>query len=143
MTNVIAFPQATVFVDEQGDLCAAPGVMILREQPDEPTQLQRFLAQRSPEIRARILRLNPHRDPGAWLKGWHPGFTVSRECVFRRVMTKGQFIRRYGREAWNILRWHWPGAWYRLGRRFFVTMEAVEDRLWEMPRERMADCATT
>ncbi len=105
--------------------------------------LQRFLAQRSPKIRARILRLNHNYEPGAWLNGWHPGFTVSRECFYRRVMTKGQFIRKQGREAWNILRWHWPGTWYRRGRHFFVTMEAVEDRLWEMPRERMANCATT
>lgn len=99
------------------------------------TALQRFLAQRSPEIRARILRINPNYEPGAWLNGWHPGFTVSRECAYRRVMTKGQFIRKHGREAWNILRNHHPRAWYRLGRRFFVTREAVEDRLWERSHE--------
>lgn len=50
----------------------------------------------SPEVRARVLRLNPNHLPGAVLRGYHPTPTI-RKCLHSDVVSRAKFEKRYGK----------------------------------------------
>lgn len=78
-------------------------------------------------VKSRILRLNPNPIEGMRLRGWHRKETV-RKMVHVAVMGRGEFLRRFGRGAWDLLP---PSVIYKDGRRRRVSETAVEDRVWE------------
>jgi hypothetical protein len=83
-----------------------------------------WLAQRTPDVRARILRFQPTLpENGARLRGWRP--TQFNDLQFMRGdTTRGAFIRKHGRDAWASLP---AGAIRKMGRRQYVTRCAMVD----------------
>lgn len=53
-------------------------------------------------VRARIRRLNPNPQQGDRLRGWHPTRAVYLRCD-RDEISKGHFLRKYGRAAFEAL----------------------------------------
>lgn len=95
------------------------------------------LAQRLVDLRCksrvydRVMRLNPNGCPeGSIPRGmerghdgyWHYGF-------WNGHLSKGRFIRRFGRAAWEAMP---NGCKIKNGRRQFVSRVVVDDRLWTM-----------
>lgn len=79
----------------------------------------------SPEIIDRVLRLNPNPQEGVRLRGLH---RYSSPCWEYDWVSKGAFVREFGREAWSAM----PIEEIRKrGKRAFVTREAVLDRVWK------------
>jgi hypothetical protein len=55
-----------------------------------------------PEVIARVERLNPAPQEGEALRGLHfKRFGDPRPCL--NVCGKGEFVRRFGREAWEAI----------------------------------------
>lgn len=84
----------------------------------------------SPEIRKhtknvirRIVRLNPHGvPPGQMPRGWHPKRTTWYCEMLYAHMSKGNFVRKYGREEWD----HVPKYLIiKDGRRAYVALRYV------------------
>lgn len=56
----------------------------------------------SENVRARIRRLNPNPQEGEMIRGWHPTRPVYLRCE-RDEISKGHFLRKYGRAAFEAL----------------------------------------
>lgn len=79
----------------------------------------------------RVLRLNPDSHEGQRLRGIQRQETLPVKQFYRACVGKGEFIRRFGRPAWEWLKEY---GWYdRDGRRVMISQEVVQDRLWERP----------
>lgn len=79
-----------------------------------------------PSIRARVQRLNPDYAPGAMPRGIHYKRHMGPNCHFR-YMSKGVFLKRHSRTAWDRLP---REEIIKDGRRKWVRLEAVQDQLW-------------
>jgi hypothetical protein len=87
-----------------------------------------MLAQRnvSPDIIDRVIRVNTHLREGERLLGIHYTSMRDGEPVWRGgLVRKGEFLRRYGRQAWARLP---KRSITKRGRREYVTREAIVDR---------------
>lgn len=61
-------------------------------------------AKHTPGVIARIERLNPQGiEQGARPRGWHPKRRAWEYALVAMVMSKGEVIRRYGREVWDCI----------------------------------------
>lgn len=87
----------------------------------------------SPQVRARVRRLNPNPQLGELLRGWHPTRTLNRIRWLEDCIGKREFITKFGRNAWDKL----PGyAIRKEGRRAYVSRYTVEDNVWLTPEGR-------
>ena len=77
-----------------------------------------WLSKRAPNVRQRIERLNPNGPAdGCFVRGYHPHESAF-QWMCRDVLRKGQFIQKFGRDAWDRL----PRAGIvKIGRREGVT----------------------
>lgn len=76
---------------------------------------------------ARVVRLNPDYQEGAWCRGTRHAMTARRMMFERGLVSKARFIRDHGRDAWS----RFPHqALAKEGRRKYVRAEAVVDRVW-------------
>lgn len=67
-----------------------------------PQSFLEWLAKRTPNVQARLLRQNPPPlDPGARLRGYHPHKRSADH--WRGLLGKRQFIKAFSREAWAAL----------------------------------------
>lgn len=94
----------------------------MQPQLSQPT-LEDRLKERgvSAKVRDRILRLNPNPQEGMRLRGWNPAFTVSDQTHID-VIGKGEFIRRFGRPAFERLP---KDAIIKRGRHVLITGRAA------------------
>lgn len=86
--------------------------------------VHRGIGRRHPEVRERILRLNPVWHEGSSLRGWRPKHNP---CFVQDLVGKREFIERYGRAAWEQTP---NGEKIKYGRRHYVTRVFVEDNMW-------------
>lgn len=96
---------------------------------------------RGKRVRERILRLNHSIRGGEKIRGWHPHGSLKAIEFERGVMGKKEFIRKFGGAAWMSLV---PKEdMLALGKRRYVRIEVVQDRVWEIdpenPRFSMSD----
>lgn len=104
---------------------------MLMEVPKVKRNLEKFFTHRkgiSPNIKARILRLNPTIEEGDKVRGWNPVETAWWLAMRHGVMGKGMFIAKNGREAWDDLP---RSAIMKRGKRAYVTLECVADQSWK------------
>lgn len=65
---------------------------------------QRWLARRSPEVRDRIIRLNPEGlQEDRKIRGWNPSRQFARPWIMD-VASRGDIIRRNGRDGFEVFR---------------------------------------
>ena len=96
-----------------------------------PPKFLEWLAKRTPNVRARILRMNPAPlDEGACLRGYHPHQRSN--SVWQNRIGKQRFIRKHGREAWAALP---RSCIIHNGHRQSVTQETVLYRVWMIARD--------
>lgn len=75
----------------------------------------------------RVLRLNPNPREGQRLRGIHFKQTYRVRRFFMDFVSKGEFIRQYGRPVWDRI----PMAYIEKdGKRSYVSRRAVEDNVW-------------
>lgn len=80
-----------------------------------------------PDIIARVLRLNPNPMHGDRLRGIHYK-DGAHGYRFARFMSKGRFIRRYGREAFERIP---PRELHKDGKRAYIAAQTARDLgLW-------------
>jgi hypothetical protein len=94
------------------------------------TELDRVCRERGigDAVRSRIVRLNPNYKPGLMPRGYYP--RPNRYLKFAHdLMSKGEFIHRHGRAAWDALP---NGIKWRDGRRQFIGREAYLDNIWKV-----------
>jgi hypothetical protein len=86
--------------------------------------LRRMLGERkvAPEIIERVVRLNPNAVEGDMLRGIH--YKCRDDLRWWGYVPKGQYLRRFGREAFGRLR---PEAIRKRGRRVFIAHSAVAE----------------
>lgn len=86
----------------------------------------------SPSIISRVSRLNDDNyTAGTIPRGLHRADTLGRRRFAEDVMGKREFISRFGRVAYEVLR-HLPVACVQKhGRRVGISMIAVQGRWWE------------
>lgn len=76
---------------------------------------------------ARVLRLNPDPEPRSALRGVHYASTVGRNRLLRDEVSKGEVIRRCGRDVWERI----PRGYIRKdGKRAYIARSAFEDNVW-------------
>lgn len=92
------------------------------------TQLEQWLQKRGvgTAIIERVLRLNPVLVEGQRLRGIHFK-DQDNPCWLLGAYSKGAFIAKFGRDAFNAIPKH---RLIKRGRRVWVEREAVEDRIW-------------
>lgn len=78
-----------------------------------------------PTVAARMRRLNPEPTLAQQLRGIRYKRTARDWYVITGAMSRGRFIRRFGREAWGRLP---ASAIWKDGRRKFVSLTAVEEQ---------------
>lgn len=89
-----------------------------------------WVAKRKPEVRARILRLNPSLEQGRMIRGYRSHRRSTN--VATGNLGKGYFIKKYGREAWAAL----PRCCIiHDGHRKAIRYEDEVDRIWMMPAD--------
>lgn len=92
---------------------------------------EQWLSRRGPAVRERILRLNCTIAPGQRPRGWNPQPTKLAREWNSGAVSKGDFIRKFGRATWDRI----PREYYvRDGKRCYLTREAVMDRVWMAAR---------
>lgn len=85
----------------------------------------RLLSHMKPEVRARVLRLNPDYHEGDRLRGHHPS-PPKRYRWDMNGLSQGEFIRRHGRDAWRAIP---NGLKYKDGRRRWIDRRAMQDNV--------------
>lgn len=76
----------------------------------------------APAIIERVLRLSEPYPEGVLLRGFHYKRTIRDLRLTRDCTTKGDFVRRYGRDAWDRV----PASGkFRQGRRQYVTRQGA------------------
>lgn len=84
-------------------------------------------AKHTPGVIARIERLNPQGiEQGARVRGWHPKRLAWEYALVAMVMSKGEVIRRYGREVWDRIP---RDRVLKDGRRQFVAERRIRELL--------------
>lgn len=85
-----------------------------------------------PEVRARVLRLNPKGvEPGKKPKGYNPKYAMSRiQPIWVGHIKKSTFIKEFGRDAWSKIP---VECIVKDGRRRAITREAYLDNVWKGP----------
>lgn len=79
--------------------------------------------QHTENVRLRIKRLNPRGvPPGQRSRGWHPKKTAWYYEFLLAHVSRGNFIREYGREAWAEIP---PNLIIKDGRRMYVALRHV------------------
>jgi hypothetical protein len=91
----------------------------------------------SPAVRARIVRLNPRWSFGERVRGWHPAHTRRGQALINDLVSKGEFIRRFGRPAWESLP---NGLLWRFGHRRYVARSMVLDNIWKVWAGQIPPC---
>lgn len=94
-------------------------------------ELALWLVKRAPEVRDRILRLNPDPKPGGYLRGWHPSQRWARPPD-RDVLSRGFLIKTRGRAWFEAFAAKHPPA-VRRGRRHYWSLRAVWNESRETP----------
>jgi hypothetical protein len=104
------------------------------DRPDSvnyPRSFLSWLAKRTPNVRNRLLRLNPL----PWCDGErHRGYHPHRRSAdpWLGYVGKKEFIRRFGRDAWATLP---QCAIIQRGHRKAVSQETILDNLWLLPSD--------
>ena len=70
------------------------------------------------------MRLNPDPRPGAEMRGWYVPPTCRHRLACSGDMSRGQFIRTYGRRVWDALE---PIDISKDGRRMYVRRSVLVD----------------
>src|ERR1700686_981330 len=87
-------------------------------------------------VRARIVRLNPNWSPGSMPRGYYP--RPNRFLKFAHdLISKGEFIHRHGRAAWDALP---NGIKWREGRRQFIGREPYLANIWKVWAGQIPPC---
>ena len=84
-----------------------------------------WLTKHRPTVTARLRRLNPHPQQGMIARGWHP--KGRRGMYFWDRVGKREFLKRFGREAWEAMP---NGLKIKDGRRQYISRVNVEDEIW-------------
>ena len=94
------------------------------------TAFQAWLSKRTPAVRERIIRLNPVLRDGERIRGYHPHRRAG--DYYSPRISKGQFIQKYGREAWAQLpSWAINHDEHRKN----VNYEFERDMFWTLPKD--------
>jgi len=88
-------------------------------------------------VRERIIRLNPKTKSGGSVRGWHPTRGNRYHRVFYDHVSKGEFIRRHGRDAWDSLP---NGLIWRDGRRCYIERAPYLDNVWKIYAGQIPPC---
>lgn len=96
-----------------------------RENRRETLEINLRAAHVSPAIIERVLRLNPNPESGTKLRGIHYK-DAAHSYRFARFVSKGRFIRRYGREAFERIP---TRELHKDGRRIYVSATGAAEVL--------------